>query len=79
MGVQPEILNDYGGSLRPRVKARIPEAIRLALGILAEWGIEPAPRKHSLSMSEAIGPSALDIDAYELGRPSLRTSPSNRP
>jgi len=78
VGVQPELLDDYGGSLRPRVKARIPEAIQLGLGILTEWGIEPTPRNDGLKTSEAIGPVALDIDAYELGRPSLHPCRGNR-
>ena len=44
VGVQPEELEDYGGSLRPSVKARIPEAVGLAVATLARWGVAPTPR-----------------------------------
>ncbi len=71
VGVQPELLADYGGSLRPCVKARIPEAIQLGLDVLAGWGIRPSRRQNALSAGERIGPDALDMDAYELGRPVL--------
>lgn len=72
VGVQPELLDDYGGSLRPCVKARIPEAIQLGLDVLAQWGIQPSRREKRLRAGEEIGPLALDMDAYELGRPGLR-------
>ena len=66
IGVQPVELEDYGGSLRPAVKARIPEAIGLAIGRLREWGVEARPR----SVPATGRDGALGIDAYEAGRPS---------
>ena len=47
IGVQPEQLDDYGGSLRPCVKARIPEAVGYAIDILREWEIETVKRETS--------------------------------
>lgn len=44
VGVQPEELEDYGGSLRQSVKARIPEALALAVARLARWGVPATPR-----------------------------------
>lgn len=38
IGVQPEELEDYGGSLRASVKAQVPEALAIALNCLREWG-----------------------------------------
>ena len=72
IGVQPELLDDYGGSLRDSVKAKIDPAIDLALKILAEWNVAGQLREESLSGSDHIGPTALDIQDYENERPSTR-------
>ncbi len=66
IGVQPVELEDYGGSLRPPVKAQIQPAIRLALEYLAEHGIVGRLRAHS----PASYSTALDMDRYEAERPS---------
>jgi hydrogenase maturation protease len=68
IGVQPQLLADFGGSLTPVVKARVDEAVQLALGILAEWGV-PATARDAQSAAEPLGPEALDMRAYEDGRP----------
>ncbi len=65
IGVQPCELEDYGGSLRPEVRARLPEALSLALEKLREWGVEPLPR----AITDAAS-SPLDLHAYEAGRPA---------
>jgi hydrogenase maturation protease len=39
IGVQPVELDDFGGSLRPQVKARIAPAIAMALEYLAQFGV----------------------------------------
>jgi hydrogenase maturation protease len=75
IGVQPELLDDYGGSLRDSVKAQIDPAIDLALNILGEWNITAKPRKKSISSSDHIGPTALDIQDYENDRPSFSGEP----
>jgi hydrogenase maturation protease len=69
IGVQPELLDDYGGSLRPCVKARIPDAVGFAVDILREWGIETEKRKQPPELADQISPDALEMTAYELGRP----------
>lgn len=69
IGVQPELLDDYGGSLRPCVKARIPDAVGFAVDILHEWGIETEKRKQPPELADQISPDALEMTAYELGRP----------
>ncbi len=66
IGVQPVELEDYGGSLRPLVKAQIQPAIQLALEYLAERGIIGCLRAHSLTSHS----TALDMDRYESERPS---------
>ena len=71
VGIQPELLDDYGGSLTETLKARIPDALEAARGILAEWGFAPQLR----APGEAVPPlsfQSLSIDAYESGRPDAR-------
>ena len=71
IGVQPERLDDYGGSLTPGVKARLGEAVELACEVLRGWDIEVRQRDKPLAGAERIGPCALDITDYELGRPKM--------
>jgi hydrogenase maturation protease len=68
IGVQPERLDDFGGSLRPAVKARIPEAVSIAVRELAGWGFAPRPR--AAGNTERLNAPALALEAYEAGRPS---------
>jgi hydrogenase maturation protease len=72
IGVQPELLDDYGGSLTAGVKSQIDPAIRLGLQILDEWKVNYALRDSSLSGEDHIGPAALDIHDYENERPFTR-------
>lgn len=68
VGIQPELLDDYGGSLTETVKAKMPAALDAAKAILAEWGFSPEPR----APGEAAPPlsfQSLAIEAYESGRP----------
>lgn len=71
VGVQPELLDDYGGSLRPCVKEQIPEAVELAVGILRDWDIDAAPRQQPLKSDEGVGPHELEMGIYESGRPRI--------
>jgi hydrogenase maturation protease len=66
IGVQPEELEDYGGSLRDVVKAQMPAALELAFSWLARWGATPVVRE---ATAERINNSALAIDLYEGERP----------
>lgn len=72
IGVQPKLLNDYGGSLTAGVKAQLEPAIDLACEVLTDWGVELFTRRESLGANELIGPDALAIGDYERGRPVLR-------
>lgn len=62
IGVQPVELDDFGGSLRSEVKARIEPALGAALEWLARWGVTPEPR---LDAAPPLGPESLNIHAYE--------------
>jgi hydrogenase maturation protease len=70
IGVQPEELEDYGGSLRPAVKARLGDAVAMAVAQLRDWGhaVEPCAQK------VGAGGTALTMAAYEAGRPSAEAA-----
>lgn len=70
IGVQPESLSDFGGSLRDSVRARIPEALAIALDYLRRWGVEPESRTQLPDAAERLNCAAIDIAQYEAGRPS---------
>ena len=67
---QPVELDDYGGSLRPQVKARLPEAVELAVQILRAWGVTVKPRERRLERPDRISPCELGIVPYERDRPA---------
>lgn len=70
IGVQPELLDDFGGSLRDSVRTVVPAAIALALDVLKEWGVYATVRDIPLRSSELVGPGELGIRDYEEGRPT---------
>jgi hydrogenase maturation protease len=67
IGVQPEDVSDYGGSLRESIRARIPEAVGIAVETLAGWGAAGVPRE--IPNAPGRGADTLSMDAYEQGRP----------
>jgi hydrogenase maturation protease len=68
IGVQPALLDDLGGSLSPLVRARLDEAVELAVAELVAWGLQVAPRVGP--PAESLSAGALAMAAYEGGRPS---------
>lgn len=70
IGVQPVELEDYGGSLRPAVKAQMEPAVRLALECLAEFGIPFERRAEPLPPDAGLVGRELAMDSYEASRPS---------
>jgi len=70
IGVQPAVLEDFGGSLSPGVRARLDEAVGIALAQLLAWGFPPTPRRTPLAPEQRLTARALALDAYESGRPS---------
>jgi hydrogenase maturation protease len=67
IGVQPEQLEDFGGSLRDVVKAQMVPALNLALDWLEKWGAAGVVRH---GQTESITDGALAMDIYESERPS---------
>ena len=69
IGVQPEHLEDFGGSLRNSVKARIPAALNVALESIRQWNIPYSPRTTPVR-GRCVNGDVLDMKNYEAGRPS---------
>jgi hydrogenase maturation protease len=67
IGVQPERLADFGGSLSECVRERLPLAVELAALELAGWGFAAQPRCGAAP--ERLNAEALALPAYESGRP----------
>ncbi len=69
IGVQPVELDDYGGSLRPQVKAQILPAIAAALSFLKEHGVNAHRRTAPLREDATISTPETIMSEYETGRP----------
>lgn len=67
IGVQPERLSDFGGSLSACVKAQLHPAAELAVSELARWGY--APVRRTQPAPERLNDRALALAEYEAGRP----------
>jgi hydrogenase maturation protease len=70
IGCQPEVLDDYGGSLRPSVKRSLEGALALAVERLAGWGARPTPRAQPPAGDDAVTAAGLALARYEAERPS---------
>jgi len=69
VGCQPEELDDYGGSLRPVVRAAMEDALALGIDALRRWGAKPVARTQPLAEHEAVGFMQLELSRYEAERP----------
>lgn len=69
IGVQPVLLEDYGGSLQPQVKAQIPAAIEQALAYLQQFGITATKRDRPLEADVQAAGTISDMQRYEHERP----------
>ncbi|MEM5312323.1 MULTISPECIES: HyaD/HybD family hydrogenase maturation endopeptidase [Paraburkholderia] len=70
VGCQPDEVDDYGGSLRPAMKASLERALELGVERLAAWCGEPSPRRTPLRADEAVTLPHLALARYEGERPS---------
>ena len=73
IGVQPEVLDDFGGTLSAGIRARLPEALDLAVAELAAWGFAATPRPAG-SPVPTLSTQALAIGVYESERPSAEAA-----
>ena len=74
MGCQPEELEDYGGSLRPRTLQALEEVMPMAIERLQQWGACPVLRSRPLQDAQATTAAHLALGAYEAGRPSAEAA-----
>jgi hydrogenase maturation protease len=70
IGVQPVELDDFGGSLRDEMKARIGPAIQHAIDFLARFGIRGRLREVPLPEAETLACEHMVMSRYEAQRPS---------
>lgn len=70
IGVQPEYIEDFGGSLRPVVKAQIEPAVQEALAYMDANGISYIKRDKPFVPNDFSEDTILTMDNYEQGRPS---------
>ncbi|WP_409334407.1 HyaD/HybD family hydrogenase maturation endopeptidase [Bradyrhizobium sp. AUGA SZCCT0283] len=70
IGVQPVELDDFGGSLRDEMKARIGPAIQHAIDFLARFGISGYRRDVPLPETETLACEHMVMSRYEAQRPS---------
>ncbi len=68
IGVQPQQIEDYGGSLTPVVKAQIDSCIALAIRQLDDWNIRYQKREQADELSNTLI-DALKLSDYEQNRP----------
>ena len=69
IGVQPQTLDDFGGSLTAPVRARLQDAVQLAAEQIAKWGYAGTPRPVDDKV-EPLNASSVGLQAYEAQRPS---------
>ena len=70
IGCQPAELEDYGGSLRPAVRAAMAPALAMAVEQLRAWGAAVRPRTAPPRGDEAVTLPVISLAAYEAGRPA---------
>jgi len=67
IGVQPELIEDFGGSLTPKVEGQLENCIEMAVEIVKGWGINVIKRPEpELSLVQ----KELDKTKYEQERPA---------
>ena len=70
VGLQPALLDDYGGSLSPEAKAQLTPAAVAAKAILEGWGIVVKERTVNSEAPELSHAPCLNLETYETTRPS---------
>lgn len=74
IGVQPAVLEDYGGSLSDVVKDKLPVAVESATRFLYTWMARPERRIEPPGPDERITLDSLGLEPYETQRPSAEAA-----
>ena len=72
IGMQPEVLEDYGGSLSEVVKDKLEIAVETATRFLNSWRANPMRRLRPPKPDERITLDTLGLKPYENERPDAR-------
>ncbi|OGS81704.1 MAG: hydrogenase expression/formation protein [Gallionellales bacterium GWA2_59_43] len=67
IGVQPLGIEDYGASLNPLIKEKIPTALAIALSWLQRWGCTPESRNGEVEGMALLLPATLSMDRFDAG------------
>ncbi|MCV6614397.1 MAG: hydrogenase maturation protease, partial [Cellvibrionaceae bacterium] len=70
IGVQPENIDDFGGSLTPLCQSRIAPAINAALSWLLQRGVQAQARSAPLPATQLLAGAEINRQTYESQRPS---------
>lgn len=70
VGVQPEQLEDFGGSLRATTREQIEPAIQAALNWLQQFDIHASKRAEPLPAEASLSGQEIHIEIYEQQRPA---------
>lgn len=74
VAVQPQVLQDYGGSLTAACEAALPQAVEMARQVLVDWGYEPLERPAGETVAP-LSDTSLNKTDYEAMRPSEEEAP----
>jgi hypothetical protein len=74
VGVQPVVLDDLGGSLSPEVRARVDEAVQLAVAELAAWGVRHAAHARARPDRCSWAPARWRCPSTKAERPSAEAA-----
>lgn len=71
IGIQPIVLDDYGGSLSPTVKEKIKPAVQMAYEELKNWNIAVRARLENEKINPLINVEGINLENYEKFRPQI--------
>ena len=74
VAIQPEILQDYGGSLTPACESALARAVEIAKDVLTGWGYKVVRRSEGETVAP-LGDASLNKRDYETQRPSEKEAP----
>lgn len=70
IGVQPECIEDFGGSLTPSVRDKVEICVDLGAEFLKQWQVSITLKAdHEHTVEQMLLPSELDMSRYESQRP----------
>lgn len=78
IGVQPIVLDDYGGSLTPQIKECIPSAVRAAHDEITKWNFSLRQRAEGEKVDPLMDSEGISLEQYEKNRPVIEDDEKKR-